>query len=132
MCTSCKIMVTMKKIVLLGRPDRPTAILYNSLRTEFLVARVIVEEGEPKLKFLKRRIKRFGLAKVAGQVAFRATVVPWLKMMSQERMRDILQQFALDPSPIPPAELIKVKSVNSEQCIWALRELLPNVVVVSG
>jgi len=122
----------MKKIVLLGRPDRPTAILYNSLRTEFLVARVIVEEGEPKLKFLKRRIKRFGLAKVAGQVAFRATVVPWLKMMSQERMRDILQQFALDPSPIPPAELIKVKSVNSEQCIWALRELLPNVVVVSG
>ena len=125
-------MLTKKTIVLLGRQDRPTAILYNSLRTEFLIAKVIVEEGEPKLKFLKRRIKRLGLAKVAGQAAFRATIVPWLKMMSQERMREIVQQFALDLSPIPRAELIGVKSVNSQECIQALRESQPELVVVSG
>jgi methionyl-tRNA formyltransferase len=125
-------MATKKKIVLLGRQDRPTAILYNSLRREFHVAKVIVEQGEPKLEFLKRRIRRIGLAKVAGQVAFRTTIVPWLKMLSQERMRQIVRQFALDPSPIPPAELIRVRSVNSPECIQALRELQPEVVVVSG
>ena len=124
--------MTKKKIVLLGRQDRPTAILYNSLRAEFLIARVIVEEGEPKLTFVKRRIKRLGLAKVVGQVAFRTIVMPWLKMMSQQRVREIVRQFALDPSPIPLAELITVKSVNSEECIHALCELQPAVVVVSG
>jgi methionyl-tRNA formyltransferase len=125
-------MVTKKKIVLLGRQDRPTAILYNSLRGDFLIVRVIVEEGEPKLKFLKRRIKRFGLAKVAGQVAFRTIVVPWLQRTSRQRVREIVQQYALDPSPIPPAELIRVKSVNSQECIQALRESQPELVVVSG
>jgi methionyl-tRNA formyltransferase len=124
--------VTKKNIVLLGRRDRPTAILYNSLRAEFLVAKVIVEEGEPKLKFLKRRIKRLGLARVAGQVAFRTMVVPWLESTSRRRVLEIVQQFALDPSPIPPMELIGVKSVNSKECIEALGVLQPDVIVVSG
>ncbi len=124
--------MTNKKIVLLGRQDRPTAILYNSLRAEFLVAKVIVEEGEPKLKFLKRRIKRLGLQKVVGQVAFRTIVVPWLERTSRQRVREIVQQFGLDPSPIPPMEMISVKSVNSQECIQALRVLRPEVVVVSG
>jgi folate-dependent phosphoribosylglycinamide formyltransferase PurN len=125
-------MVTKKKIVLLGRQDRPTAIVYNSLRAEFLVAKAILEESEPRLKFLKRRIKRLGVAKVAGQVAFRTIVVPWLARTSRRRVREIVQQFALDPSPIPFQELILVKSVNSQECIQALRELQPDVIVVSG
>jgi methionyl-tRNA formyltransferase len=125
-------MVTKKKIVLLGRQDKPTAILYNSLRTEFSVAKVIVEKGEPKLKFLKRRIRRLGLAKVVGQVAFRTTVVPWLARTSRQRVREIVQQFRLDPSPIPPTELITFKSVNSRECIQALRALQPDVIVISG
>jgi folate-dependent phosphoribosylglycinamide formyltransferase PurN len=122
-----------KKIVLLGRLDRPTAILYNSLCAGGLTpGRVIVEEGEPKLTFLKRRIKRLGLVKVAGQIAFRCTVVPWLKLSSRRRVRQIVHRFGLDSSPIPRASLTFVKSVNSEGCLQALRELGADVIVVSG
>jgi methionyl-tRNA formyltransferase len=122
-----------KNIVLLGRLDRPTAILYNSLCADGLTPfRVIVEDGEPRLKFLKRRIERLGLVKVVGQIAFRCTVVPWLKMSSRQRVRQIAHRFALDSSPIPPASLTTLESVNSPECVTILRELRPDVIVVSG
>jgi methionyl-tRNA formyltransferase len=126
-------MPTKKNIVLLGRQDRPTAILYNSLCSDGLTpVGVIVEGSEAKLKFLKRRMKRFGLVKLIGQIAFRVIAVPMLKITSRRRVKEIQQQFALDSSPIRPASLTKLKSVNSEECITTLRELRPTVVVVSG
>ena len=108
-------MLSSKKIVLLGREDRSTAILYNSLRSEFPLAGVIVEEGESQLKFVKRRVGRLGLRKALGQVAFRLVVVPWLKATSRRRIEEIIRQFGLDASPMPPAKLVKVSSVNSRR-----------------
>ncbi|HVR23595.1 MAG TPA: formyl transferase [Candidatus Polarisedimenticolia bacterium] len=125
-------MLSSKKIVLLGREDRSTAILYNSLRSEFPLAGVLVEEGESRLKFVNRRVKRLGLYKALGQVAFRLVVVPWLKATSRHRVEEILQQFGLDASPMPPVELVKVRSVNSDDTVQFLQELQPAVVVVSG
>jgi folate-dependent phosphoribosylglycinamide formyltransferase PurN len=125
-------MLLSKKIVLLGRNDTPTAILYNSLRSEFPLAGVIVERGESRTKFLKRRIKRLGWRKALGQIAFRMIVVPWLEATSRRRVAEIIQQFELDASPMPAADLIKVKSVNSDECVQFLRKLRPDIVVVSG
>jgi methionyl-tRNA formyltransferase len=125
-------MLSSKKIVLLGREDSQTAILYNSLQSEFLLAGVIVEKGESRLKFVKRRAKRLGLGKALGQIAFRLGVVPWLKATSRRRVEEILQQFALDASPMPAVKLTKVESVNSDETIRILQELQPSVVVVSG
>lgn len=125
-------MLSAKKIVLLGREDSQTAILYNSLQSEFLIAGVIVEEGESRLKFVKRRVKRLGLSKALGQIAFRLIVVPWLKATSRHRVEEIIQQFALDASALPAKKLIRVSSVNSDETIQLLLELQPSVVVVSG
>ena len=118
-------MLSSKKIVLLGREDRPTAILYNSLRSEFPLAGVIVEEGESRLKFVNRRVKRLGLRKTLGQVAFRLFVVPWLKATSRRRIEEIIQQFGLDASPMPAIELVRVRSVNSDDTVQFLQELQP-------
>ncbi len=125
-------MLSSKKIVLLGREDSPTAILYNALRSDFPIAAVVVEEGESRLKFVKRRAKRLGLGKALGQIAFRLAVVPWLKVTSRRRVREILRQSTLDASPMPVANLTKVTSVNSDECIRVLQELKPSVIVVSG
>jgi folate-dependent phosphoribosylglycinamide formyltransferase PurN len=126
-------MPTKKTVVLLGRLDTPTAILYNSLCAEALSpTRVIVEQSEPKLKFLERRVRRFGLIKVVGQVAFRTIVMPLLKLSSRRRTSEIVKRFALDPSPIPSKALLTVSSVNTTECISALRALEPDVIVVSG
>ena len=125
-------MLSPKKIVVLGREDRTTAILYNSLRTEFPLAGVIVEEGESRLKFVRQRVKRLGLRKVLGQLAFRLVVVPWLKATSRRRVDEIIRQFGLDASPMPAAKLVRVRSVNCEETIRFLQELQASVVVVSG
>jgi folate-dependent phosphoribosylglycinamide formyltransferase PurN len=125
-------MVSAKKIVLLGREDNQTAILYNSLRTDFSIAGVIVEEGESRLQFVKRRVQRLGLGKTVGQLVFRLTVVPWLKATSGRRVEEIIRQFRLDASAIPAAKLTRVLSVNSDETIRVLQELRPGVIVVSG
>ena len=104
---SFRIMSSFKKIVLLGREDRQTAIVYNSLRSEFPLAAVVVEERESRLKFVKRRAKKLGLGKALGQIAFRLAVVPWLRATSRRRVEEILRQFELDASPVPAEKLIK-------------------------
>jgi folate-dependent phosphoribosylglycinamide formyltransferase PurN len=125
-------MVSAKKIVLLGRENSQTAIVYNSLRSEFSLAGVIVEEAESRLKFLSRRVRKLGLARAVGQIAFRVIVVPWLKVTSRSRVEEIIQQVGLDASPLPAAKLVKVSSVNSDDAIRVLQEIQPGVVVVSG
>ena len=125
-------MPSSKKIILLGREDKPTAILYHSLQGEFQVAGVIVEEGESRVDFVKRRISRLGWRKALGQVAFRVTVMPWLRWASRPRVREIIQEFGLDAAPLPAGKLTKVRSVNAEETIDVLREIKPDVVVVSG
>src|SRR5215469_2556403 len=104
-----RIMPSSKKIILLGREDKPTAILYHSLQGEFQVAGVIVEEGESRVDFVKRRISRLGWRKALGQVAFRVTVMPWLRWASRPRVREIIQEFGLDAAPLPAGKLTKVR-----------------------
>jgi methionyl-tRNA formyltransferase len=77
-------------------------------------------------------VKRFGLVKMVGQLAFRTVMVPCLKISSRRRVSEIIQQFGLDSSPIRDSSITFVKSVNSEHCINALRDLRPEVIVVSG
>ena len=125
-------MSSSKKILLLGREDKQTAILYHSLQSEFQIARVVVEKGESRVELVKRRMKRQGLRKTLGQVAFRTTVMPWLRWRSRSRIRQIIQEFRLDCSALPVRCLIKVRSVNSEETIDILQEIKPDVVVVSG
>lgn len=125
-------MSSAKKIVLLGREDSQTAILYHFLESEFPIARVIVEKRESRLGFLKRRINRLGWQKTLGQVAFRISVMPWLQARSRWRVQEIIRNSGLDVSPIPQNKLTKVWSVNAEETIEVLRYLKPDVIVVSG
>jgi methionyl-tRNA formyltransferase len=125
-------MSSSKKIVLLGREDSQTAILYHALQSEFPIAGVIAEQEESRLEFVSRRVKRLGLQKTLGQVAFRMMVVPWLRARSRGRVEEIIRSFGLDASPMPPVRLKKVRSVNADETIQLLQELRPRVVVVSG
>jgi methionyl-tRNA formyltransferase len=125
-------MLSAKKIVLLGREDRQTAILYHFLQSEFPIAGVIVERGESRLGFVKRRIERLGWRKTLGQVAFRMLGIPLLQVTTRGRVQEIIRDSDLDASPIAQSELIKVKSVNADETIDVLQVLNANVVIVSG
>ena len=119
------------RVVLLAGPGESTAIVYNALRREFPVT-VILEQRVPRTSFVTKRVKRLGFWTTAGQVLFRALVVPLLHITSRARLREIRRQFALDATAIPPEVIIRVDSVNSEQAISTVRRLEPSLVVVNG
>src|SRR5436305_5070943 len=98
------------RVVLLAGPGESTAIVYNALRREFPVA-VILEPHVARTSFVGRRVKRLGFWTAAGQVLFRALVVPVLHITSRARLCEIRQQFALDSSAIPLEAAIRVRSV---------------------
>lgn len=93
---------------------------------------MVMEEGVPKTTFFKRRIKRLGLWKVVGQIAFLVSVSKYLSFISSVRRRDIIREYALNFKS-PPNEIVKnVSSINDSEVQNILREEQPDIVVING
>jgi methionyl-tRNA formyltransferase len=117
-------------IALLCADGDSTRAIYNALRAEFQVVKVIMEQPVPRTRMAKRRAKRLGVVKVLGQVLFIACVVPVLRRSAASRIREIEEEFGLAKEL--PEDVIRVDSINSEAARKALREIDPAVIVVSG
>lgn len=120
-------------IVLLGGQHDTTWFVYNALKDEFPIERVILELGDgSRKKFIQRRIKRLGLPTVIGQILFHVVCSKWLARESESRIADIKEQFQLQETPAAPDKVVAVASVNSDACREALQEAAPRVVIVNG
>jgi methionyl-tRNA formyltransferase len=93
---------------------------------------VIIEDPPARKEFLKRRIKKLGWKRVAGQVLFTQLVVPMLSMEARSQAKSVKKAYAMDDSPIPESSMTRVSSVNSDRCIEALRLAAPDIVAVAG
>lgn len=121
----------MSKVVLLATPARSTNAIYNWLAKR-LEVHVLLERPESRSKLLRRRVRRLGVRRVAGQLAFLAYDRLFLRPRSRRRIQEILDEARLDTRP-PPAEAItRVQSANSQAAREALERLAPQVVVVHG
>jgi hypothetical protein len=120
-----------KAIVLLGGDRASTRIVYHALRKSFPCIHVILEGGASRVRMILKRRRRLGTVTVLGQVAFVGAVVPFLRWRAQQRIGQIIQENGFDESPILE-RVIRVASVNSEECRSRLRTLDPAVVVVCG
>lgn len=116
--------------LLCGAGDSSTAIA-NALRREFGDVGIVVERKEPRLRFLKRRLKRLGAATVAGQLAF-AALVPLLRRASRARIGEIADEAGLDLDRSVLEAGWRVRSVNAPEVVDWLRRERPRVVVVNG
>ncbi len=121
-----------KKIVILAGEGESTRILYHFLKHDFTITAVVLEEALPRSLFLKKRIKKLGIATVAGQLLFQLTVQPWLRRTAQARAFTIKRLYEMDSTPIKTEKIIRVVSVNSDQAREQLRSLAPDVVILSG
>ena len=119
-------------ILLLAGKSYSTPIVYNSLREQFEVAAVILEDRVPRAEFLRRRAKKLGFATVAGQTLFRTLLVPYLRASAKQRIEQILAVHNLSTSPIPLDKINRVSSANSDECIATLKRIQPAAVVVNG
>lgn len=121
-----------KKIVVLAGPGESTNILFHALDKEFGVYRMIVETPVSQKQLLKRRMEKLGWRTVAGQILFKLAVAGPLQGKSQPRLQEIKQQESLNDSAVPEDRILRVPSVNSPECIAALQEWQPDVIVVNG
>jgi folate-dependent phosphoribosylglycinamide formyltransferase PurN len=124
--------VTVKRLVLLAGPGEPTNITYHALSGLLPPSAVVIEKPVPRAQFLKNRAKKLGWITVAGQILFSSLVLPRLRKSSQSRRGEILREFGMNTTPIPEEEIIRVDSVNSEDCIQQLKRLNPDFVFLCG
>ncbi len=118
--------------MILAGPGISTDIVYNELKKDFTIEKIILEQPVNKIEFLKKRIKHLGIWAVCGQVLFQFLIVPILNFVSLKRKREILKKFNLNDNPLPPDKIIHVKSVNADETIAALQNVNPDIVVVNG
>lgn len=107
-------------------------MLFHALDAEFPIARVILEDAEPRYRFLARRTRRYGLSKAFGQALFVALAVPLLEREARARIAEITSTHGLRDDAIPDERVLSVRSANSPECIEALRALAPATVIVNG
>jgi len=91
----------------------------------------IVERAPSRSLLLRRRIKRLGIVRVGGQLAFMA-FQRMQRRASQGRICEILRAQGLEARWPDDGEVIRVSSVNSPECIAHLRRLRPRAVAVVG
>lgn len=121
----------MNRIVFLASPGASTNIIYNALAREFGSFPVILEKSLSRSQTIKRKLKKFGLIEVAGQVLFMLVIERGLRKSGAARVVAIKEEFGLDDSEIK-GEVFPVESVNSDEARNLLKKLQPEIVIVNG
>jgi folate-dependent phosphoribosylglycinamide formyltransferase PurN len=121
----------MEKIVILAGDTDTSRIMFNGLKNDFNIIKVIQEKPESTMIFMGRRIKRLGWVKVIGQISF-MLFNKLFKKTSNWRIEQIKQTFNLDSNNYPEDILEEVESVNSKKVIQKLKNIHPDVVIVNG
>jgi len=116
--------------MLAGR-DQSTTLMFNGIKDDFSISKIIIEKPVSKKILLRRRINKLGLAKVIGQVAFMIYINFWLKKITQGRIKEI-KHNDLNDQAIDESIITKVDSVNSEETKKLLIKHQPDVVIVHG
>lgn len=118
---------------MLATDGASTNIVYNALVQAGYDLTVIIEEHLPRTELIKRRIKnkRLGPRVVLGQILFMVFVERLLRQFSTARLAAIKQQFALNDTAIT-GQIYRVHSVNSDEARALLKQLNPDLVIISG
>ena len=78
-----------KKIVMLAGKGSSTLFMYNGIKDQYQIDKVIIEQPVNRKIFIKRRIKKLGLATVFGQIMFQIFCVKFLNITSKRRVQEI-------------------------------------------
>jgi len=119
------------KILMLVGSGESSLIMYNGLKNNFDVVR-IVEEGRVSRKiFIQRRVKNLGYLKVLGQILF-MMFNKYLTKKSEKRINALKKEYDLILKPFPKSILEDVNSVNDPSVINIISDCNPDVIVVNG
>jgi folate-dependent phosphoribosylglycinamide formyltransferase PurN len=117
------------RVVLLTRESDTTTLVAGFLAQRFDVVATVVEAPESRLRVARRRARRIGWTRVAGQLAFVVCIVSVLRRRGRARVAALLHTMPVASAPVP---LRHVNSVNAAATVDMLRQLDPDAVVVLG
>lgn len=117
---------------MLAGSSKSTKYIYNALKLDFEIHKVLITDPTSRKKILKRRIKNLGYLNVINQLFFQVIIVNILKYLTTSKFERKREEFDLDNSSIPIKSIIKVGSVNSSKTITTIKELNPDVIIVNG
>jgi len=120
------------KIVMLAVDCDFTNMIYHDLKKSYSNIEVIIEEPVSKGKLIRGRIKKLGLLKVLGQLVFQAGVYPFLKKISEARIKTILDESDLSSEPISPKVIQKIESANDLKAIDLIKDKAPDLIIING
>jgi len=120
------------KIILVCTDCDNTRILFHGIKDEIDISSIIIEQPVSKKVLIKRRIKKLGLFRVFGQLAFQGAVSPMIRKFSGGKIKKIIAENKLDLSPMPEEKIIRISSVNDPVFAEKIRSLQPDLVLVNG
>ncbi|GAA4944156.1 formyl transferase [Algibacter agarivorans] len=119
-----------KKIIMIVEDSAYARMVYTSLKNDFNIDHIIIDNGQGFLKLLKKRIKKLGIIHVIGQVLFRIILVPYINFSAKDRIANILEVNDIKDTAIEKNKFTAVKSVNSDEGHELLIKLNPDIVVI--
>ena len=122
----------MSDVVLLVDNSDLSRIIYHALNAEFHIKAVVREARIERFTLFSKRVKRLGFHAAVGQAEFALFVMPWLKLESRRRRREIMIEYGMDDSPLPARRVVDVPSVNCNESMILLQNLRPKVILVNG
>jgi methionyl-tRNA formyltransferase len=120
------------KIILVCTDCDNTRILYHGIKDEIPISGIITEQLVSRKLLIKRRLKKLGWFKVAGQLMFQAGIVPVMRRLSKGKVKAILAERKLSIEPLPADKVTNVSSVNDPAFIIAVQQLNPDLIIVNG
>lgn len=117
-------------IIILASRSQNSYLMINHLSQRFGIACVIFESRHFG-KMLRYRLRKLGLIKVLGQLAFLIWDRLYIRRASQSRIRHLLAGYDARP-PDGRIPVVEVRSINTVEVMTLLQEQKPKVVVVSG
>ena len=123
-------MKKMNIVILAGESDS-TIFMYNALKNDFVIKKVIIERPVTKKDLIKRRVKNLGVLKVLGQLIFMAYNM-FLNKSTINRVNQIKLSEGLCSDEINEDVIARVTSVNSRESLELLKSCEADVIVVNG
>lgn len=119
------------RVVMLCGNDQTSRLMFHGLKTHASIQCVIVESRASNLALARRRVKRLGYLKVAGQLLFIACNRV-LARSSRARIRQIIRESGMDDGDFQECQVIHVRTINSPEVVELLARMHPEAVVVNG
>jgi folate-dependent phosphoribosylglycinamide formyltransferase PurN len=119
-------------IIILGGPGESAKLMYNALKTNFAIEKVILENAPSRRKIIANRVKKLGFIEVFGQLLFSLIMVKILNVLSRKRKNEIVKKFNLELTCIPEDKIVYVGSVNSDLAREQINNCTSNIIVLSG